>query len=81
MITAELGQRGCRDDYVSPLMHWLDRRHIGYLAWAWARWDCAKGPALVTDQKGTPTRYGQGVTTHLLAWPAPEPESLRADGD
>lgn len=66
LVTAEFGQGGCRDDFVGPLMRWLDRHHTGYLAWAWAPWSCAAGPALITGYQGTPTRYGEGVRTHLL---------------
>ncbi len=66
VIAAEIGQDGCADSYIDPLMNWLDARSTGYLAWAWnADFNCSSGPSLITNYTGTPTAYGVGFRSHL----------------
>jgi endoglucanase len=66
LLVTELGQNDCGSSFVSSLMSWLDRRDIGYLAWAWNTWPGCKGPSLITGYSGTPhTRYGEAVRKHL----------------
>ncbi len=72
VVIGELGQDDCAHDYVDDFMGWADQRNIGYLGWAWdavkpGGWDCAKGPALITDYDGTPTQLGVGFRDHFRA--------------
>ena len=68
LIAGEIGENDCADDYISPLMTWLDARSASYLAWAWnADFGCGSGPGLITSYNGTPTGYGKGYRTHLLS--------------
>ena len=65
VMAGEIGEIDCADDYVAPLLRWLDSRHTSYLAWAWnANFQCG-GPSLITGYNGTPTRYGAGYMAHL----------------
>jgi len=65
LIADEIGEIDCADDYIDPLMRWLDSTHTGYLAWAWnANFQCG-GPSLITSYNGTPTRYGAGFKAHM----------------
>jgi hypothetical protein len=41
-------------------MTWADAHGIGHLGWTWNTWDCSKGPALISDDAGTPTAFGGG---------------------
>jgi hypothetical protein len=64
VVTTELGQRGCRHDFIDRYMRWADAAGVSYLAWTWNPWDCAAGSALIgTD--GRPTSYGAGFRAHL----------------
>jgi endoglucanase len=66
LVATEIGETGCTDSYIDPLMTWLDARNIGYLAWAWnADFACSSGPGLISSYGGTPTSYGQGYLAHL----------------
>ena len=66
VIAGEIGENDCADDYVDPLMSWLDSASTSYLAWAWnADFNCSSGPGLITDYNGDPTGYGVGVEAHL----------------
>lgn len=73
VITDETGDVDCNHDYIDSYMRWADKRHIGYLAWAWdatryGYWNCKSGPALIFDYDGTPTdSYGKGYRAHLRA--------------
>jgi len=68
LIAGEIGENDCADDYIDPLMTWLDGRSASYLAWAWnADFGCSSGPSLITSYAGTPTRFGQGYRAHLLS--------------
>lgn len=64
VIAGEIGESDCADDYVNPLMRYLDSKSISYLAWAWnANFDCSN--SLITSYKGIPTAYGRGYKSHL----------------
>jgi hypothetical protein len=65
VIIGEMGDMDCGSGLVDPLMNWADAHGIGYLAWGWVTSNCAKEPALITDYRGTPTRYGAAVRDHL----------------
>jgi endoglucanase len=66
LITGEIGENDCADDYIGPLTSWLDTEHVSFLAWAWdANFACISGPSLITSYAGTPTAYGIGYE-HLL---------------
>jgi endoglucanase len=69
VVIGEFGDTNCTSDFSPPLMTWADAHGVGYLAWAWVTSDCAGDPALITNYNGTPTPYGEGVRTHLLAQP------------
>jgi len=66
VIAGEIGEKGCTDDYIDPLMAYLDSKHTGYLAWSWnANGDCSGGLSLIKNYSGDPTRYGAGYKSHL----------------
>jgi endoglucanase len=68
LIAGEIGENDCADDYIDPLMTWLDARSASYLAWAWnADFGCGTGPGLITSYNGTPTAFGTGYRAHLLS--------------
>jgi hypothetical protein len=69
VITGELGESGCGDPYIDPLMRWLDTESTSYLAWTWDAWPgaCSGGPVLITAYDGHPTPYGAGYRSHLQA--------------
>jgi len=68
VIADEVGEDNCADNFIDPLMSWLDAHSTGYLAWAWnADWACSAGPSLITSYNGTPTGYGAGYRAHLRA--------------
>jgi hypothetical protein len=68
VIAGEIGEDDCADNYIDPLMGWLDARSTSYLAWAWnADFGCGSGPGLITNYAGTPTGFGQGYRAHLLS--------------
>jgi endoglucanase len=68
LIVGEMGENDCADDYIDPLMKWLDARSASYLAWAWnADFSCRAGPGLISSYNGTPTGFGKGYRAHLLA--------------
>ena len=66
VVAGEIGEAGCADSYIDPLMAYLDYESTGYLAWAWnASFNCSGGPGLITSYPGTPTAYGAGFEHHL----------------
>lgn len=68
VIVGEIGENDCADDYVDPLMAYLDSKSASYLAWSWnAYGGCADAPQLISDYSGTPTPYGAGYQSHLQA--------------
>jgi endoglucanase len=66
VITGELGENDCADDYIDPLLRWLDAKNSSYLAWSWNTWNCSSGPALITNYDGAPTAFGAGYLMHIL---------------
>jgi len=73
VIALEIGTDSCDAVFLNSLMHWLDARQIGYLAWTWnaGSWfsPVCSEITLVSDYSGTPTVYGQIYKTHLSALP------------
>lgn len=66
LVTGEIGETDCTDDYIDPLMAYLDSKSASYLAWVWnASFKCANGPGLIMNYSGTPTAYGAGYESHL----------------
>jgi endoglucanase len=68
VVTGEMGEGDCRDDYIDPYMDWADRHGISYLAWAWdtkGGWTCDSGPSLIEAYDGRPTGFGIGFREHL----------------
>ena len=66
VVVGEIGETDCADDYIDPLMTYLNSKSISYLAWAWnADFNCSSGPGLITNYSGTPTAYGAGYKSHL----------------
>jgi hypothetical protein len=71
VVTGELGENDCADGFIDQYMAWADSHGVSYLGWTWdatdTGWSCSGGPALITDYDGTPTAFGIGLETHLLA--------------
>ena len=69
VIAGEIGENDCADNYINPLMVWLDSKSASYLAWSWNvdAGGCAPGDNLISDYSGTPTPYGAGYQSHLRA--------------
>jgi endoglucanase len=69
VIAGEIGEDDCADNYIDPLMSWLDSENASYLAWSWNAnpGGCGDGPELINDYSGDPTPYGVGYRSHLLA--------------
>jgi endoglucanase len=66
VLVDEFGETNCADNFINPLMRWLDARSTGYLAWAWnASWSCTAGPSLITSYDGSPTAFGAGYRSHI----------------
>ena len=66
LIAGEIGEDDCTDDYIDPLMTYLNSKSTGYLAWAWnTDSTCSSGFGLITDYTGHPTAYGAGYKTDL----------------
>jgi endoglucanase len=66
VITGEMGETDCADDYIDPLMTWLDAQKTSYLAWSWNTVEsCSSGPGLITNYDGAPNSYGAGFEAHL----------------
>jgi len=78
VVVTELGQGDCSDQFIRPLLDWLDTQQLGYLAWAWN----AYGPcqprmgmqagqpwSLVVDYaSGMPNgAYAQAYHDHLMS--------------
>lgn len=66
IIIGESGENDCNHGYIDQLTGWADGAGLSYLAWTWNTWDCASGPALITNYDGTPTNFGLGYRNHLL---------------
>src|SRR6266571_7113825 len=50
---------------LAPSPAFADAHGISYLGWTWDTWDCASGPALISNYDGTPTAFGIGFRNHL----------------
>ena len=69
VVVDEFGETDCGHAKIDRLMRWADAQTppIGYWAWSWNPFSCAKGPSLITDDAGDPTHtYGSGFRAHLL---------------
>ena len=71
VVTGELGEDDCGHGYIDQYMSWADAQAISYLGWTWDTWDCANGPALISNYDGTATAFGIGFRDHLRALSAP----------
>jgi hypothetical protein len=67
VVTGELGENDCAHGYIDQYMTWADAHGISYLGWTWDTWDCANGPALISNYDGTPTAFGIGFRDHLAS--------------
>jgi hypothetical protein len=67
VVTGELGENDCAHTYIDQYMPWADAHGISYLGWTWDTWDCANGPALISNYDGTPTAFGIGFRDHLAS--------------
>ncbi len=70
VLAGEIGEYDCASTFINTVMSWYDAHGIGYLAWTWNGYNCGTTPSLITTQdgtSGTPTAYGQGYMTHLIA--------------
>jgi endoglucanase len=65
VVTGELGENDCAHGYIDQYLPWADAHGISYLGWTWDTWNCASGPALISDYAGTPTAFGIGFKNHL----------------
>jgi endoglucanase len=68
VVTSELGEGDCRDDYIDPYMRWADRHRVSYIGWTWdahGGWSCRSGPSLISGYDGAPTPFGRGFRDHL----------------
>ncbi|BFU43872.1 cellulose binding domain-containing protein [Krasilnikovia sp. MM14-A1004] len=70
LTLSEIGENDCAHGFVDGLMDWADARGVGYLGWTWNTWNCATGPALISDYTGTPTAFGQGLKDRLARVPS-----------
>ncbi|WP_078599937.1 glycoside hydrolase family 5 protein [Streptomyces violens] len=78
VVVTEIGQRGCRDTFLRPMLRHLATRAAGYLAWAWSTsGTCSSTPSLITDYNGTPTSYGLGLKQHLTDLTTPSTGAVR----
>jgi endoglucanase len=66
VITAELGENTCEGGFIQQFMDWADARGVSYLGWTFNTWDCNRGPAMIVDEAGTPTPFGQVFRDHVL---------------
>lgn len=68
VVVDEFGETDCAHAKIDRLMDWADDRapQVGYWAWSWNPFSCARGPSLITDDAGDPTQtYGSGFEAHL----------------
>ncbi len=78
VVVTEFGERDCSDQFIRPLLGWLDSQSLGYLAWSWNAYGPCQ-PATMTQQgspwslvvdytSGVPNgAYAQGYHDHLMA--------------
>lgn len=65
VATTELGEDTCGSDFILSYMNWADAADISYMGWTFNAWDCNQGPALIVDESGTPTAFGEGFKNHV----------------
>jgi endoglucanase len=68
VVVDEFGEFDCGHEKIDRLMNWADAATppIGYWAWSWNPFSCARGPSLITDDAGSPTlTYGSGFKRRL----------------
>jgi endoglucanase len=68
LVVDEFGEFDCGHAEIDRLMDWADAQtpRIGYWAWSWNPFSCARGPSLITDDAGSPTHtYGSGFRRRL----------------
>ena len=78
LIVGEIGENDCDHGYIDRLIPWLDGIGASYLGWTWNPWDCASGPALISDYSGTPTRFGAELKMHFAALAGKPAQALAA---
>eukprot|EP01091_Cochliopodium_minus_P016245 TRINITY_DN602_c0_g1_i4.p1 TRINITY_DN602_c0_g1~~TRINITY_DN602_c0_g1_i4.p1 ORF type:complete len:919 (+),score=219.64 TRINITY_DN602_c0_g1_i4:61-2817(+) len=66
VIATEIGENDCAHGYIDGVMNYLDSKYQNYFGWTWNVWDCGSGPALISDESGTPTSFGVGYKNHIL---------------
>jgi len=74
VVATEIGENDCNHQYIDALMSYMDGLGMNYLGWTWNTWDCASGPALISDYYGTATNFGIGFKNHLSLQQEQEPE-------
>lgn len=67
IIMGEIGDSDCTSKFSPPLMRFADTNGMHYLAWGWVVANCADEPSLIKNYAGAPTKFGEGVRTHLLS--------------
>ncbi len=69
VVTGEFGEYDCGTPYSKAYMKFADGQGISYLGWAWdaispRSWACT-APSLITNYKGTPSKEGAALHSHL----------------
>lgn len=64
IITGELGEIDCTDNFINSYMTWADANKVSYLAWAFNVGTC-KQPFLLQNANGTPNAYGAVYKAHI----------------
>lgn len=72
VISGEIGEDDCTDNYINSLMRYLDSKSVSYMAYSWnASPVCSKGMeqglGLISNYSGTPNAYGAGYKSHLTS--------------
>jgi endoglucanase len=65
VVAGEIGEFDCEDHFIDQFMNWADTNDVSYLGWTWNTFDCATGPALISNTDGTPTAFGEGLRDRL----------------
>ncbi len=63
IVTGELGEKDCTDNFINSYMAWADTNKVSYLAWAFNAGTC-KQPFLL-NANGTPNPYGAVYKAHV----------------
>jgi endoglucanase len=63
IITGELGEKDCTDNFINSYMAWADTNKVSYLAWAFNAGTCNQ-PFLL-NSNGTPNAYGAVYKAHI----------------